>query len=132
MEEAEAFSHDEGEVDVRRGFEQGAAVATEKSFLGGGEVEDAEGLAGIVRRNGAEGGEGGVDRKAGLEDFFLRDAPAAQGFEGGAVCDEEVVGGGAEPGGVDLDGIGDDGEDGELVTGFLEAAFEKIRVDGVG
>lgn len=119
-------------MHVGRNFKQGAAVAPEEGFLCGGKVEDAEGFAGIVRGDGAEGGEGWIHGEAGLDDFLLGNAPAAHGFQGRTIGDEEVVGGGAEPGSIDFDRVGDDGEDGACGAGFLEAAFEKIRVDRIG
>lgn len=100
--------------------------------LGGGEIEDAEGVDGVVFREWCEGGKGGVDGKAGVDDFFLRDAPLVHGLAGELVGDEPVVGGGAEPGGVDFDGIGDDGEDGEFGAVFLFDAFDEVGVDGEG
>ncbi len=107
-------------------------MAADEGFFGGGEVEDAEGFAGILVADGGECGEEGVYGEAGADDFFFRDAPAAHGFEGCLIGDKEEVGGSAEPGGVDFDGVRDDGEDGDFFTDFLEVAFEEVGVDRVG
>lgn len=72
-------------------------MAADEGFLGGGEVEDAEGCAGVVWGDGVHGFEGGVYGEAGVDDFPFGDAPAAHDFEGGLIGDEEPVCGGAEP-----------------------------------
>jgi hypothetical protein len=106
-------------------------VAADEGFFCGGEVEDAEGFAGILVADGGECGEEGVYGEAGADDFLFRDAPAAHCFEGCLIGDEEEIGGSTEPGGVDFDGVSDDGEDGDFFADFLVVAFEEVRIDRV-
>ena len=63
--------------------------------------------------------------------FLRRDFLGEEGFAGVVIGDEEMIAGGAGPGGVNFDGVGDDGDDGNLVTGG-ELAVHHVGVEGVG
>lgn len=52
LESAEVFSHDDGDLDIGRGIEDGASMATDKWLFRGREVEYAEGLAGVILADG--------------------------------------------------------------------------------
>ena len=49
VEQPDISPEDDGEMDVGRGIQQGAAVAADEGQFGGGEIEDAEGIAGVGR-----------------------------------------------------------------------------------
>lgn len=80
---------------------------------GRGEEEDAEGGEWIFRRDFPEAFETRAHGEAGDLDFFGRKVVGDEALAGVLVGDEEVIAGGAGPGRVDLDGVGDDGDDGD-------------------
>lgn len=132
IEAADIAAHNDGEVDPGRGVEQGTAVFLEEPEICGGEIEHAEGIARIHGIDGLEPGEGGMDGEAGIDDFFRRKLAADHLGGGGGIGDEPPISGSFEPGGVDLDGIGDDGENRNFPPDALGDAAEEIRVKRVG
>ena len=98
-------------------------------FFGRGEVEDVEGVGAGVGGKGGEVLEAGGDGEAVVDDFFCREV--LEVFASVRVGDEPVVGGGFAPGGIDLDGVGDDGDDG-FAGVFFKDSFYKVGIEGVG
>lgn len=109
-------------------------MLADEGALGGGEVEDAEGVAGAGGSDGGEGFEDGVYGEAGVDDFGGGEVGFFHDFGGLGIGDEPVIGWGAEPGGVDFEGVGDDGEDREVDFGgdLIFNAVEEIGVERVG
>ncbi len=126
-----ASEHD-GEAHGRRGVEQRTAVGTDERFLGGGEIEDAEGLAGVVGVHGREFREDRIHGKAGVDDLLGGGVFMGHFLPGAGIGDEPPVRGCAQPCGVDFDRVGDDGEDWQFAVDALGDAFEEIRVERVG
>jgi len=106
-------------------------MAADERLLGRGKIKDAERDARIIRRDRCEFREGRVHGEASTGDLFLRDSPAAHRFERDLIADEKMIGWRAEPRRVDLDGVGDDGENDQTVAGFREISFQEIGVNRV-
>ena len=64
-------------------------------------------------------------------DFFLRKIVGDQAFAGVLVGDKEVVAGRAGPGGIDFDGVGDDGDNRDSLP-TRKLAIDHVRVKRVG
>lgn len=96
-------------------------------------IKDAEGGNGVISGDGGEIREVWVHGEAGLDDLGFRQALADEGLAGALIGDEPVVGGCLAPGGVDFDGVGDDGENRNFCSGrFFKDAFEEVGVERVG
>lgn len=129
IETAEVAPQNDGDLGVVN--ESGADDVVDVGRAGGGEEEDAEGGQRSVRGDFWKLLEAGADWESGDLDFFGGDFLGDESFPGVWVGDEEVVTGGAGPGGVDLDGIGDHGDDGDPAPG-RELPLDHVGIDGVG
>ena len=131
VEEADVFPQDDGDVGAWVGVEDRFGDPADVGEFWGGEVEDLEGAEGGVGGDGSELGEGGIHREAGFDDLFRREALLEHRVAGVGVSDDPGGCWGVDPGGVDLDGIGDDGENGRFLGLLGEDAVEEVGVNGV-
>ena len=133
IEFADIAAEDDGDFGGPAGVvEDGAGGAADGGAFGGGKEEDAEWFGGILGGDGGEGAEALVDGEAGFDDAVGGDLAVDEAAPGFGIGDEPVVGGGLAPGGVDVEGIGDDGDDGAARLALLEGAVEEVGVERVG
>lgn len=129
IKSAKVPAKDDGYFDLVG--EDGADDFTEVGGAGGGEEEDAKGGEWVGGGDFGEVFKAGADGEACDVDFLGRDFLGEEGFLGVMIGDEKVIAGGARPCGVDFDGVGDDGDDGN-VRGGGEEALDHVGVEGVG
>lgn len=133
VEFPEVASEDDGEFGGPAGVvEDGAGDASDGGSFGGGEEEGAERFGFVVGADGGEFFEAVGDGESGFDDLACGDVLIDEVSFGFGVGDEPVVGGGVSPGGVDVDGVGDYGDDRAAGDVLVEGAFEEVGVEGVG
>jgi hypothetical protein len=119
-------------VDVWRGIQQGTGVAAEEGELGGWEIEDAERRARICGGNGREAGEVRVDGETGVDDFLRCQTAEDHAVSGGGIRHQPAVTSGAQPDGVDLDGVRDHHEKRDFFPHARRDPVHEIWVKRVG
>ncbi len=96
------------------------------------EFKRSRGIGGERRRE-VHLGENGIDREADGLDFSGGDAVVAQDLGGFIVGHAVEIAGGAEPRGIDGDGISDDGDKAEGAFGVIFIDFlDGVGVNGIG
>lgn len=126
---AKVASQDNGDLSVVG--EDGPDDVIDMGRAGSGKEEDPKRVDGSGGGNFGELFEAGADGKSGDGGFFFRDLLADEGFQGVGVGNEEVVARGAGPRGIDFDGIGNDGDNGDAGV-VAEEPVDHVRVKRVG